>query len=203
MERTVGQKANPFDMEVIKQYCISDVDIKKRYESKEDDVEETMKYKNLQRITDQGIRFWDGLNLYMLKTDILSTTKQNAASSIRGKLKRNGNFTDHDISKGVELLDVLIKNKSNFDEISKLSKLGEKDIVDPSALYNRITKLEKSDWDQVLQLGEQTGTLSFNDISVIKTVIQKLKRKENIDLKRLQIVETAVKKLKKFGIKRN
>ena len=89
-------------------------------------------------------------------------------SSISGKLKRNGNFTDHDISKGVELLNVLIENKSNFDEIAKLSKLEEKDIVDPATLYNRFVKLEKSDWDQILQLGEQTGSLSFNDISVRK-----------------------------------
>lgn len=197
----LDRKQNPFDTEVIEQYCITDADFKKRYEAKEDDVKETMKYNNLQRITDLGIRFWDGLNLYMLKTDILSMTQQNAASSIRGKLKRNGNFTDHDISKGVELLDVLIDNKSNFEEIAKLSKLGEKDIIDPATLYNRFAKLEKSDWDQILQFGEQTGTLSFNDISVIKTVIQKLKRKETVDLKRLQIVDSSLNKLRKFGIK--
>ena len=197
----LDRKKNPFNMEVIKKYYISDTDFKKRYEAKEDTVEETMKYKNLQRITELGIRFWDGLNLYISKTNILSTTQQNAASSIRGKLKRNGNFTDHEISKGVELLDVLIENKSNFDEIAKLSKLEEKDIVDPVTLYNRFSKLNKSDWEQILQLGEQTGTLTFNDTSVIKTVMQKLKRKENIDLKRLQIVETSLKKLKKFGIK--
>jgi hypothetical protein len=197
----IDKRENPFNMAVINRYCVSDAAFKKRYEAKEDDVEETIKYNNLQRITDLGIRFWDGLNLYILKTDVLSTTQQNAASSIRGKLQRNGNFTDHDISKGVELLDVLIENKSNFDEIAKLSKLEEKDIVDPATLYNRFAKLEKSDWDQILQLGEQTGTLSFNDISVIKTVIQKLKRKETVDLKRLQITAVAVKKMKKFGIK--
>jgi hypothetical protein len=195
------RKQNPFDMDVIKKHMVSEVAYKQRYESKEDDVEETMKYNNIQRITDLGIRFWDGLNLYVLKTDVLSKTQQNAASSIRGKLKKNGNFTNHDINKGIELLDVLIQNNSNFDEIANLSEMEEKEIVDPAKLYNRFSKLQKSDWDQILQLGEQTGTLSFNDISVIKTVMQKLKRKENIDLRRLQILEKAVKKLKKFGVK--
>lgn len=197
----LDRKQNPFDMEVIKGYCISDSEFKKRYESKEDDVEQTQKYNNLQRITDLGIRFWDGLNLYMLKTDVLNATQQNAASSIRGKLKRSGNFTDHDISKGVEVLDVLLENKVKFEDIEQLSKLTDKEIVDPSTLYNRFAKLDKSDWDKILQLGDQTGILNFNEISVIKTVIQKLKRKENIDLKRLQITEGAVKKLKKFGVK--
>lgn len=196
----IDKNENPFNMDVIKRYCISEADYKKRYEAKKDDVEETQKYNDLQRITDFGIRFWDGLNIYMLKTDLLSITQQNAAASIRGNIKSNGNFTKHDISKGIELLDVLIENKANFEEISKLSKLADKETIDPAALYNRFAKLEKSDWDQILQLGEQTGTLSFYDISVVKTVIQKLKRKENIDLKRLQIVGGALKKLKRFGV---
>lgn len=197
----IDKKENPFNMDVVKRYCISEADYKKRSEATEDDAEEIQKYKNLQRITDLGIRFWDGLNLYIIKTDTLSTTQQNAAASIRTKLRRNGNFTKHDISKGLELLDVLIENKANFEEIAKLSKLTDKDTVDPAALYNRFMKLDKSDWDQILQFGEQTGTLSFNDTSVIKTVMQKLKRKENIDLKRLQIVETALKRMKRFGVK--
>lgn len=197
----LDRKKNPFDMEVIKQYYISDADFRKRYEAKEDSVEEIKKYNNLKRISDLGIRFWDGLNLYMLKTDVLSRIQQNAASTIRGKLKRNGNFSDRDISKGVEIIEVLTKNKCDFEDIAKLSKIDEKNIIDPSLIYNRLARLNKSDWDRVLQLGEQTGILSFNDISVLKTVIQKIKRKESIDLKRLQIAVKAIDKLKKFGIK--
>ena len=191
----------PFDAEILKTFTISDTVHKKRYESKEDDLDEKKKYVDIQKITDCGIRFWDGLNLYMLRTNILTQTQQNAASSIRGKLLRSGEFTDHDIIKGIELLDILHENKLNFEEVSKLSKLQDKEIIDPSILYDRFAKLEKSDWDKIIQLGDQTGTLNFNEISVIKTVIQKLKRKETIDLKRLQIIEDAIKKLKKFGIK--
>jgi len=197
----LDRKKNPFDMEVIRQYYISDADFKKRYEAKEDAVEEIKKYSNLKRISDLGIRFWDGLNLYMLKTNVLSRTQQNTASSIRGKLKRNGNFTDRDISKGVEIIEVLTNNKCDFEDIAKLSKIDEKNIIDPSLIYNRLARLNKSDWDRVLQLGEQTSILSFNDISVVKTVIQKIKRKESIDLKRLQIAVKALDNLKKFGIK--
>ncbi len=197
----LAKKKNPFDMEVLRKYCISETEFKKRYEEQKDNVKEAEKYANLQRITGLGLRFWDGLNIYMIRTSILTTTQQNAAASIRGKLKRNGNFSEYDISKGMELLDSLVASKANFNEIANLSGLQEKETVDPSILYNRFSKLNKPDWDQILQLGEQTGALTFKDISVIKTVAQKLKRKENIDLRRLQIVETAVGKLKKFGIK--
>jgi hypothetical protein len=191
----------PFDAETLKTFTISDAEHKKRYESKEDDLEEKKKYVDLQKLADLGIRFWDGLNLYMLRTNILSQTQQNAASSIRGKLLRSGEFTDHEINKGIELLDVLHANNVKFEEVSKLSRLQDQEIIDPSILYDRFVKLEKSDWDKIIQLGDQTGTLSFNEVSVIKTVIQKLKRKETIDLKRLQITEEGIKKLKKFGLK--
>jgi hypothetical protein len=191
----------PFDAETLKTFTISDAEHKKRYESKEDNLEEKKKYVDLQKLTDLGIRFWDGLNLFMLRTNILTPTQQNAASSIRGKLLRSGEFTDHEINKGIELLDVLHENNVNLEEVSKLSKLQDQEIIDPSILYDRFSKLEKSDWDKIIQLGDQTGTLTFNEVSVIKTVMQKLKRKETIDLKRLQIIEEAVKKLKKFGLK--
>lgn len=57
------------------------------------------------------------------------------------------------------------------------------------------------DWKRILDLGEQTGILGFNEISVLKTVIKKLKRQDNLDLKRLQATYSAIGKLKKFGIK--
>lgn len=195
------KKGHPFDETVLKRFLISDSEFKKRYEVREDNLEEKKKYNDLQKITELGLRFWDGLNLYMLRTDVLSHSQQNAANIIRGKLKRNGDFTDHDISKGVEILYALSDYGAKMEEIAKLSKLTDKETVDPGTLYDRFAKLEKTDWDRIIQLGEQSGSLSFNEISVVKTVMQKLKRKENIDLKRLQITEGAVKKLKKFGVK--
>jgi hypothetical protein len=200
-KQLIEKKENPFDLEIIKNYTISENAFKKRYEAKEDDVDEIKKYNDLQRITSQGLKFWDGLNLFAINTDYLTEHQKNVASTIRGKLKRNGSFSIHDITKGVEILDVLIENEVKFTDLEKLSKLKVSDQIDPSAVYNRLSKLEKSDWDQIIALGEQTGTVTYKDISVIKTVIQKLKRKEKVDLNRLQITEKAVKKLKKFGLK--
>jgi hypothetical protein len=200
--RTLLEKdENPFDNDVLDDFCLSAAAFKKRYEQKEDDLEEKKKYNDLQSILNLGLRFWDGLNLYMLKTNVLTTTQQIAANSIRGKIKRSGEFTVHEISKGVEIIESLNNEGANLEEISKLSKLSETALIDPSAIYDRFSKLDKLDWDKIIQLGDQTGTLNFNEISVIRTVIQKIKRKETIDLKRLQITEEALKKLKKYGLK--
>lgn len=196
-ERT-GQ---PFNLEVIKKYLISDVEFKARYNSDSTDTEEVQKYNSLQKITSLGIRFWDGLSLYNLKTNLLSNYQHNNVSMIKKILKESGTINDKLIQKGAEVVDLISEKGVDFEKIIALSKLDEKKMVDPSALYNRLSKISDDDWKRILDLGEQTGILGFNEISVVKSVIQKLKRKEDIDLKRLQITEGSIGKLKKFGLK--
>lgn len=201
-ELILARKENPFDMKVLKKFCASKDEIKKRYELDNDDIEIRKKFNEISKITKLGLKFWDGLNIYNANKNILNSIQRNVVNSIKVKLQINGNLSDYEINKGVKIIDVLLKKKLNFDDIESLSKIKNELLIDPSKLYDRFSKLEKSDWDKIIQLGEQTGLLSFNEQSVIKTVIQKIKRHEKIDLKRLQIVNASLNKLKKFGIKK-
>lgn len=195
-------KGHPLNMEVIRKYLISDTEYKARYDSDNTDIEEEVqKYNNLQKITSLGIRFWDGLYFYNLKTNILSVFQETNVSMIRKALKESGSMTDILIQKGLEIIYVIKEKGIDFEKISDLSKLNEKELVDPSILYNRLSRLREDDWKRIIDLGEQTNTFTFNEISVLKTVNQKLKRKENIDLKRLQVAQTAIDKLKRYGMK--
>ena len=192
---------HPMNLEVIKKYLITDAAFKARYDSEKVDTEQANKYEALQKITSLGIRFWDGLYLYNLKSEILSIYQETNVSMIRKALKESGSITDNLVQRGVELVELLTEKGIDFEKIIALSKLDEKELIDPSVLYNRLSRLIDDDWKRILDLGEQTNTLSFNEISVLKTVIQKLKRNETIDLKRLQATQLAIDKLKKFGLK--
>lgn len=193
-------KEQPMNMTILKKYLLSDLEYKLRYEIEADDTEEINKYNDLQKITSLGIRFWDGLNLYVLQVDLLTKNQANFASIIRKKIKEAGAFTDYEITKGVEIITILNDANVDFEKVSALSRLNDEQIVDPSSIYNRLKMINSDTWNKIIDLGDQTKSLTFNDISVIKTVIQKLKRQENIDLKRLQIVEAAIGKVKRFGI---
>lgn len=199
--RLLDQKKCPFNLEHLKPYLINENDSKLRYKQSDHDSEEIRKYDNLKRITDLGIRFWDGLYMYNIRTNILSKYEDNMLSSIQRKMKFSGNYTENEILVGIRIIGKVTRLKINFEEISNLSKLDERESIDPSILYNRLLLIDDSKWRQILDLGEQTGSFSFKEISVIKTVRQKLKRKENIDLKRMKIVNDSLKRLKKFGIK--
>jgi hypothetical protein len=191
---------HPMNMDVINKYLISEKDYKARYESNIDETKEAAIYNSLQKISTLGLRFWDGLCLYMLKTDCLSQVQQNHALSIRKKLKWNGDLTEQEIEKGGIIIDTLIALNINFDDIELLSKISHKETIDPSIIFNRLRLINVDTWKKVIALGEQTGKLNFNEISTIQSVIQKIKKQENIDLKRLQIVNDALDKVKKFGL---
>ncbi len=195
-----GVKVENVDFEIINKYLITDEQFKLRYESKSDEVAEAEKYNTLEEITSLGLKFWDGLCLYMLRSDNLSQVEQNYVSGIRGKLKRNGNFTDSDIKRGGEIISKLKELQVDFNDISSISKLSDNETLDPSVVYNRLKLIDKETWKKVIDIGEQTGKLSFNEISVIKTVISRVNKQENIDLKRLEIVNNSLDKVKKFGV---
>ena len=191
----------PIQFADFESWIISEEDFKKRYESKNDDVEEAKKYKNSQKIFSHGIKFWDGLEKYTETTKILSQYQENFANKIKKKLINSGTLTDVEIRKGVEIIDMINELEIDFDSIINLSKYKEIELVDPSLLYNRFQNINDEDWKRIIDLGEQTGTLSFNEICVIKSAIKKLKAKENLDIKRMKTVEDALQKVSKFGIK--
>lgn len=200
-EKLLEQNQCPFDLDVLGAYLINDKDYKLRYEQNSDDNGEIKKYENLKILSELGLRFWDGLYKYNIKANVLTTYEDNMLSSIRKKMKFSGDFTDIEIQIGLRIIAKLNELNINFDEITKLSSLDENQNLDPSSLYNRLLLIDETQWQQILDLGEQTGVFSFKETSVIKTVRQKLKRKENIDLRRMQVVYDSLGRLKKYGIK--
>lgn len=192
---------NPMNMDIVNDFLISEKDYKLRYESESDDSKEVAKYDSLQQISNLGLKFWDGLCVYMLKSDCLSTYQQNFVSAIRKKFKLNGEFSDAEIEKGSRIIKLLKEKNIDFDEIKHLSKLKDDKVADAGIIFNRLNSIDNDTWKKVIALGEQTNKLNESEISAIKTVIHKLKSKSTIDIQRLIVVNEALDKVKKYGLK--
>lgn len=191
---------NPMNMDIVSSYLISSNDYRARYETESDDAKEIAKYEAKQNISNLGLKFWDGLCLFMLKQDCLSTYQQNYVSAIRKKLRVNEDLTDTDIEKGIKILDSLTKQDIDFEDIKLLSKLEDDSIENAEMIFHRISAIDSDTWKKILAIGEKTGKLSENEISVIKVIVQKLKLKANIDTKRLRLANDALDKVKKYGL---
>ena len=190
----------PFDKVVLDKFCISESDRKKRYEESEDDVDELKSYHYLEKITKLGLLFWDGLSRYLINYRILSPQKINFVDHIKKNLKEGKTLSGVQIRNGIEIIELVKETGVSFEEIAALSSLKDNDILDPSIIISRVMKLSTDQWNSIIALGEQTGTFTFNDISVIRSVRSKVSRKEEVDLRRLQIIDKALDKLKKFKV---
>ncbi|MFB6343863.1 AIPR family protein [Saccharicrinis sp. FJH62] len=190
----------PINMDIVKKYLISKQEFKKRYETDVDEVEELNRYNNVQKITSLGIKFWDGLWYYSTRIKGLTPHEQNYVIAISKNLINNGNLTTSEINNGIRIIDKVRNAGIDFSEVEKFSNVEDLNIIDPTVIYNRIKIIDIETWKRIIALGEQTGKLDTKQISVIKTVIQRIHKKENIDLRRLQIVDDCLNKIRKFGI---
>ena len=119
---------------------------------------------------------------------------------IKKNLKEGKTLSGVQIRNGIEIIELVKETGVSFEEIAALSSLKDNDILDPSIIISRVMKLSTDQWNSIIALGEQTGTFTFNDISVIRSVRSKVSRKEEVDLRRLQIIDKALDKLKKFKV---
>lgn len=169
--------------------------------TEEEEKLEAIRYETLNSITSLGLQFWDGLCVFMYRKDFLTDYQQNFVNTIRGKLKRSGEFSDSEIEKGGIIIDILRKKKFNFKNIESLSNLKTEVKIDTATIYKRIKIISAEDWQRVFAIGEQTQKISYIEINTIDTVQQKIKNKETIDLKQLQMVNDCLDRVKKFGVK--
>lgn len=189
------------DFDEIQEFLFSEEEYNLRYSDNTDTLKEAHHYNNLQKLTTAGIRFWDALPLWMLTRDDFSTSKKSFADSIRKKLKSTGELTEIEIKHGIEILNKIEELGIPVDKIKSMSKLTDDKLIDTSATYARISKINDEDWKRIIALGEQKKVLDLKELSVVKSVMKKIKIKQTIDIKTFTILETVLEKMKRFGIR--
>jgi len=187
--------------ENLKEYILSAEEIKTRYSEDTDEIKVTEHYLQTEKISQLGLAFWDGLSQWMISRDDFTTIQKNFTSNIKSKIFRMGVLSEVEIKQGLQILQQFDSFDIEYEKIAAIS--GYKDIktADVAGIYNRLIKLNPDDWARIIDIGEQTQVLSFNEISVVRSVIQKLKQKEQIDIKRLTVVNECLDKVKKYGLK--
>lgn len=192
---------NPMNMTVVNKYLLSEDEFTARYKYGETAAVEDLKHENLRKITSLGPNFWDGLYQLNKESKILTEYQELNVLMIRKALINAKVITDKLIVKGAEIIDLLLKEGKNMEVIANLSKIGKKESTDTSLLYESLSSLDDDQWRQIFSLGSQHRVFSLNEISVMKTVYQKIRHREAIDLKRLKITRLAIDRLQRIDIK--
>ncbi len=189
---------NPMDMLVIEKFLFTINEFEARYSSKEDNSKETLKYDNIQKITSLGIRFWDGLCLWIIRNNVFTSLTEDRIRNIRGRIEKGSALTDKEIECGIEVIEKLTSDGIDLDDIKTISKRTETEQINTVELYNRIASIQPNVWKQIIALGRQQNIIDNRKITIIEVVVRKLKTKESIELKQLKVVEEVLTVVKKF-----
>jgi hypothetical protein len=198
------RKDQPFDLAILATFMATEADRSARYALADEDADKAKNHSMLQRVTDMGTRFWNGLSLHALRNDLFDANQRNHIMSIANKLLRNGSgLTTREVEKGNAILDQFETMGLDAEDIRSLSREEEKPMIDPELAMQRFTAIPDSEWQRILDLGEQTKRLSYNEVKAIRELRSylKSKSKEIFLITSLTLVEVAIGKLKSFGVK--
>lgn len=198
------RKDQPFDLIALAAFMATEADRSARYALADEDADKAKNHSMLQRVTDMGTRFWNGLSLYALRNEQFDANERGHIMSIANKLLRNGTgLTTREVEKGNTILDKFDTLGLDVADIRSLSKEEEKPLLDPEQAMQRFTAIPDSEWQRILDLGEQTKRLSYNEVKAIKELRDylKTKSKEIFSITKLTLVESAITKLRSFGVK--
>jgi len=198
------QKDHPFDLKVLAELMTTVAERTARYAKADEDADKARNHEMLQRITNMGIPFWNGLSIHALRHDLFDANQRGYIMNIANRLLRNGSgLTTREVEKGNAILDQFESMSLLPDDIRSLSKEKEIPIINSEQAMQRFSVVAAADWQRMLDLGEQTKRLTYNETKAIKelrTYLQS-KSKEIFPFATLTLVEDAIRKLKSYGVK--
>ena len=197
------RKDHPFDLKALSEVLASEEALNARYSQADADADKARNYAMLKRITEMGIRFWNGLSIYAIRHDAFDANKRGLIMNIANKLLRDGSLTEREVEKGDAVLDEFDTLGLNGDDIRTLSKQEEKPILDTEQAMQRFAIVTDKEWQRILDLGEQTKQLTYDETKAITELRAYLRStsKGIFPIAKLGLVETALDKLKRFGVK--
>ncbi len=198
------QKDQPFDLKALAPFLTTEAELTARHAQADADADKARNHGMLQRIIDMGTRFWNGLSIHAIRNDLFDGNQRGFIMNIANKLLRNGtDLNAREVEKGNTILDLFETMGLNADDIRALSNQEEKPLIDPEQVMQRFAVVPEKEWQRILDLGEQTKRLTYNETKAIQELraYLKAKSKEIFPVNRLTVVEGAVNKLKSFGVK--
>ncbi len=188
-------------LKLLKDYLISE---ELKYEREvEKEVDSSSAEDNLflvSRIMKLGLKFWDGLKIY------INTTKSEEFEYIMAfdlfkKMKDQKNFNVREINFGKRVLDFLDQNFDKIAEIKSLSNLQDIELIEVKFIYDKLLLLTKDDWSRIIDLASQRKIFQNLELANVKSVQSALLKKQIVKEQALSKCYESLKKLKKFGVK--
>jgi hypothetical protein len=158
------------------------------------------------KVLGMGKPFWNGL-MEALKNNFIELKPLNIefvmAFEVYSKLKEGRNLDAKTLKIALSILDKFeaYNNPELIEKIAKFSLINE-DIppVDLIYIYEKAAKISKSQWEQIISLGEKTNLYIPEELRNLKSLMQVFSRKERPKEQSLIKGYESILKLKKYKL---
>ncbi len=161
---------------------------------------------SVSKVMSMGRPFWNGL-MEALKNNSMEIMPLDIkfvdAFEVYTKLKDGRNLDPKTLKTALNILEKFEKNNDPYllEKISKYSTIKEEaPPIDLLFLYDKAGKISKSQWEQIISLGEKTNIFIPDELRNLKSLMQVLLRKERPKEQSLVKGYQSILKLKKFKI---
>ncbi|MHA8097794.1 AIPR family protein [Aquirufa aurantiipilula] len=161
---------------------------------------------SVSKVMSMGRPFWNGL-MEALKNNSMEIMHLDVkfvdAFEVYTKLKDGRNLDPKTLKTALNILEKFEKNNDPYllERISKYSTIKEEaPTIDLLFLYDKAGKISKSQWEQIISLGEKTNIFVPDELRNLRSLMQILLRKERPKEQSLVKGYESILKLKKFKL---
>jgi hypothetical protein len=150
-----------------------------------------------------GIKFWDGLKLYIRGNKLFEEIEFDLWDVIHN-LNSGKNLNQKNLNIADKALNIIQEHHLNVEEIKSLSQKDDSsNNTSLKAIYDRMNLMTPSDWSKFIDLVNQTRSAEESEIFNLKSVsLMILKKDKSIrENSLLKAHETLLKISKRFGLK--
>jgi len=151
------------------------------------------------RVLELGLKFWDGLFKYSKENDNIMEYEYEIWN-LFSLLKDEKNLNSASIRLARKIIKLIDDNVLDINHIKDLSKIKDQPFFSYLLTYEKMSTINKQEWNKIFALGEQTKLFNNLELSNLKSTSKSILNGERVKENSLKTAHESLLKVKKFGI---
>jgi len=152
------------------------------------------------RVLELGLKFWDGLLKYSKENNNIKEYEYDIWN-LCSLLKDEKNLNSAAIRLARKIIKLIDDNILDVKQINGLSKIKDQPFFSYLQIYEKMSVLNKQEWNKIFALGEQTKLFNNLELSNLKSTSKSILNGERVKENSIKTAHESLLKVKKFGIK--
>jgi hypothetical protein len=183
-------------LDLLKKYLLSNTQLANRQKKSSEELNMNLTQDKQAKVYSYGVKFWNGVSVWGKETGKLNKYLRDIADTISSQIRKKQKISSKQLDKADEILDIILKNNKTEDQIKNLSYLSEPANTNINLNINKFHLVNKSQWEQALEVGIKVNKLKLLHKNVIKEYLSS----KQLSANQIKVINDVYEIGKKFNI---